>query len=420
MSNTTVAVIGAGNRGNLYGDYTLSHPNKFEIIAVAEPEQDRRDEFVKKFNITNDHVFQSWQDFFSVSKRCDAVIITTQDSQHYEPVMAALDKGYHVLVEKPMSPSVFECQEMMSKANENEKMLLLAYVLRYTPFFQKIKELISSNQIGGVRHIAIDIGVGYWHQAHSFVRGNWRNSKDSAPMILSKACHDFDILHYLLESDCTSISSFGDLTYFKKENAPIGSVSRCLDNCLIEESCPYSAKKIYLSDSINWPVNTISTDLSLEGRREAIETGPYGRCVYHCDNDVVDNQVVNLQFENTATATITMSGFTEKLERNIRILGTHGEITGEFSNNELTVQPFGKDKQSMRVKPASFGSHGGGDFGIMEEFSHRLSSEDPAAANCDDTIHSHIYAHAAEESRLTNKTIDPRSFAKSQHVVKHT
>ncbi|UTR12678.1 Gfo/Idh/MocA family oxidoreductase [Evansella sp. LMS18] len=417
LKTITAGVIGAGNRGNDHGDFTLFKEGQLKVTAVAEPSQDRREQFADKFKIQQDHVFSSWEDFFAGPKLCDAVIITTQDNNHYEPVMAALEKGYHVLVEKPMSPSVMECKAMVDKANEKGKMLLLAYVLRYTPFFQKIKELISVGKIGEVRHISIDMEVGYWHQAHSFVRGNWRKSTDSSPMILAKACHDFDILHYLLESPCLSISSFGDLTHFRMENAPEGSADRCMD-CSGEESCPYSATKIYLTDNTGWPVNTISTDLSFEGRRKALETGPYGRCVYHCDNDVVDHQIVNLQFGNKATAVITMSGFTNKLERTVRVLGTHGEIAGTFSDNQLTLQQFGKSKQAINIKPSSFGRHGGGDYGIMTEFSRRLADQNPARYNTYETIYSHIYAHAAEEARVTNKVINPEIYIDSQNNIK--
>ncbi|RXJ00690.1 gfo/Idh/MocA family oxidoreductase [Anaerobacillus alkaliphilus] len=407
MTTISLAVIGAGNRGNIYSDFATLFPEKFKVVAVAEPNQERREEFVKKHKIDRNKVFESYETLLEKEKISDAVIVTTQDHDHYQPVIKALDKGYHVLVEKPMSPNLNECYEMVLKAKEKNRLLLLGYVLRYTPFFQKLKQLLANGVIGTPRHISIDMNVAYWHQAHSFVRGNWRNSKASSPMILAKSCHDFDIIQYLLDSTCRKISSFGDLLHFSKENAPIGSSERCID-CLVEDDCPYSAKKIYLQENTDWPVNTISTDLSFEGRRKALEQGPYGRCVYRCDNDVVDHQVVTMEFANNATATLTMSGFTEKLERHVKVLGTHGEIYGELKSNKLVVKRFAKGEEIYEVTPSTFGMHAGGDFGLMEQFWTSLTAKE--MRNAEDTILSHLYAHIAEASRLRGETIVATDF----------
>ncbi|OIJ12269.1 hypothetical protein BKP35_10710 [Anaerobacillus arseniciselenatis] len=407
MMETTVAVIGAGNRGNLYSDFAKLYPEKMRVVAVAEPDEERRDQFVQKHQIHSNNIYATYDALLEKEKFCDAVIVATQDNEHFQPVMQALNKGYHVLVEKPMSPSIDECYAMVRKSKQNNKLLLLAYVLRYTPFFQRIKQLIDEHAIGDVRHISIDMNVAYWHQAHSFVRGNWRNLASSSPMILAKACHDFDIIHYLIDSRCQKISSFGELTHFRKENAPSQFIMRCLDRCHIEKDCPYSAEKIYLQNNIEWPVNTITNDLSIEARLKAIETGPYGRCVYHCDNDVVDHQIVNMQFNNKSTATITMSGFTDKLERYVRLLGTHGEISGEFSSNQISLKPFGKKEMIYQVNPATYGMHAGGDFGLMEQFCKQMTAS--VSSNdfydSEDTILSHIYAHMAETSRLNGETV---------------
>lgn len=406
----SVAVIGAGNRGNLYSDFATLYPEKLKITAVAEPNEERRNAFATKHKLNTDLIFLSYEELLAKEKLCDAVIVATQDHDHYEPVMKALEKGYHVLVEKPLSPSMDECYAMVKKAKESNKLLLLGYVLRYTPFFQKIKELIDNELVGNVRHISIDMNVAYWHQAHSFVRGNWRNSYTSSPMILAKSCHDLDIIHYLVDSTCNRISSFGELAHFIKENAPSENVVRCLDGCEIEKSCPYSAKKLYLQENVQWPVNTISTDLSIEGRIHALETGPYGRCVYHCDNNVVDHQIVNMQFNNKATGTITMSAFTERLERRIRVLGTHGEITGEMSSNKIELRQFGKCQEVYSVTPSSFGMHAGGDYGLMEEFCRKVSLYQRDITDSEDTIFSHLYAHIAEYSRLKGETVYTSEF----------
>lgn len=406
MSPIRMAVIGAGNRGTLYGNLAMLHPNEVEVVAVAEPIQARREAFVDAHR-GDIAAFHSWEDLLAAKLNCDVVFITTQDQQHYAPTMAALDMGYHVVVEKPLSPSYQECVKMIEKAKEENRLLMLCYVLRYTPFFQQIKELINQNIIGVIKHMSIDMDVGYWHQAHSFVRGNWRNMSESSPMILAKSCHDLDIFSFLLEKDPLQISSLGSLSYFTSENAPNGSALRCTDGCEVEAQCPFSAKKIYLCESIDWPVSTICDDLSYESRKTALATGPYGRCVFHCDNDVVDHQVVNLLFEKGSTATLTMSGFTNELTRRIRILGTKGEINGNMNENELNLSLFGEKTRKLDLEISKNGMHAGGDVGLMKAFIHFINNfpQLNQESYYNDLLKSHYLAHLAETSRKTAEII---------------
>lgn len=413
MSPIRMAVVGAGNRGALYGDLAQLHLDEIEVIAVAEPIKARRDAFVEKHQLHEG--YESWEEMFAAEVDCDVVFITTQDQQHYLPAMAALDLGYHVVVEKPLSPSYQECERMIAKAKEKNRLLMLCYVLRYTPFFQKIKQLIQQKAVGDVKHVSIEMDVAYWHQAHSFVRGNWRNSSASSPMLLAKSCHDLDIFSYLIEKEPLHISSFGNLTYFTRENAPIGSGTHCLDDCQVEEQCPFSARKIYLGENISWPVSTISEDLSYEARKIALETGPYGKCVFHCDNDVVDHQVVNILYEKGIIATLTMSGFTNELTRQVRILGTKGEINGNMNKNELTICQFGQSTRKLDLEVSQNGMHAGGDDGLMKALI-QLMNQFPnfnEESYYNDLLMSHFLTHQAETSRRTNETIQ---VTKLQHT----
>ncbi|MBP3950967.1 Gfo/Idh/MocA family protein [Bacillus suaedae] len=410
MKSVKVAIIGAGNRGNVYGDFSLQQLNQIEVIAIAEPDQQRRELFAAKHHLRADSCFESWEQMMLERPEADAVIVTTQDQKHYEPTMAALDLGYHVLVEKPLSPSLQECIEMERKAKEKNRLLVLCYVLRYTAFFQMLKQLLSNQSIGDVRHISIEMDVAYWHQAHSFVRGNWRNGSESSPMILAKSCHDFDIIDYLLEKECIRLSSFGNLSHFTKGNAPVGSTKRCIDGCAVEESCSFSALKIYTGDNTGWPVNTISTDLTKQGRLQAIKEGPYGRCVYYCDNDVVDHQIVNMEYSTGTTATLTMSGFTNQLKRTVRVLGTKGEINGTMEKNKLVVSRFGQEEQVINLSPVNVGQHAGGDYGLLSAFVEKVCSFNARDNSSEKIINSHILAFAAEEARLTNETINLKRY----------
>lgn len=408
-----VAVIGAGDRGSLYAELTSIQSDEFEVVAVAEPIKERREKFVKQHGITN--AFHSWEEMLEAKIACDVMFVATQDRQHFHPTIAALDAGYHVLVEKPLSPDFDECIQMVKKAKESNKLLMLCYVLRYTPFFQQIKNMIDERKIGDVTHISIDMDVAYWHQAHSFVRGNWRNSLETSPMLLAKSCHDMDILTFLLRQSPIAISSFGALTHFREENAPEGASLRCTDDCKAEPDCPFSAIKIYLGENTDWPVHTISTDTSYESRKHAIETGPYGRCVYHCDNDVVDHQTVNLYYEDRMTATIMMNAFTKKLTRQVRVLGTKGELYGDMNANELILKAFDfeKDDEKIEITLPQHGLHAGGDYSLLIHMAEHIRNYDQL--DLDDYYHdllqSHYLVKLAEQSRLTTQTVEVKPFS---------
>ncbi len=405
-----IVVIGAGNRGyDTYGKL-IKQRNDAEIVGVSEPDKEKRERFAKDHDIPENRQFSSWEELFSQDKFADGVIIATPDRYHVEPAITAMEKGYHILLEKPIAPTPEEVQKVVDAAKATKRIVVVGHVLRYTKFFQKLKELLDAKIIGNVVGIDHIENVGFYHFAHSFVRGNWRNSKESSPSILAKSCHDLDILYWLSGTRCKELTSFGELTYFKSENKPEGAVFRCLD-CPkeIEEKCPYSAKKIYLTDYIGWPVSVISLDLSYEGRLKALREGPYGRCVFSCDNDVVDHQVVNMAFENGIKATFTMTAFSDTITRRIRIFGTLGEIRGEFEKGEIEVIRFGDTERKLykiNVYSPEIG-HGGGDKGIVEHFLSLLKGEkDENPTDIEASAHSHFMAFAAEESRLKDgKTI---------------
>lgn len=278
MKKISAALIGAGQRGMYgYAAYALNHPNEIQFVAVAEKNVERKMKFKEIYGIGDDMCFSDWKDMLERPRLADAVLICTQDSMHFEPTIKALEKGYHILLEKPMSNDANECVVMGQYAKKHERIFSIFHVLRYTIFFSTLKKLLDEGRIGKLVSIQHNENVAHWHQAHSFVRGNWRNSKESSPMILAKCCHDMDIMLWLAGAECTYISSFGSLSHFKEENAPDGAPDRCLEGCPAENKCPYYAPKIYLTENTNWPTSVISNDTSLKARIKAIEEGPYGR-----------------------------------------------------------------------------------------------------------------------------------------------
>lgn len=414
-----LALVGAGERGQYcYAPYAKMHGYEVEFVAVADPDRGRREKFVQDYQVPADGVFETAEQFFARPRLADAVLICTQDAQHYRYACQAIDLGYSILLEKPISPSVRECLDLQRRAEAKGTRIMVCHVMRYTKFYRKINELLDAGTIGDVVHIQHAENVGYWHYAHSYVRGNWRKTADSSPMILAKCCHDMDILSWLLGSRCKTVSSFGSLRYFRAENAPAGSPARCLDGCPHSASCPYYAPALYLNDEVPWSTarTALGPDQSYAARRKALENGPYGRCVFHCDNDVVDHQSASLLFENGVTVSFTMCAFSNACDRTVTFMGTKGEIRASMDNNVIEVTWFGPgvmtgNRAVYTVQPGSTG-HSGGDEGIMEEFVSILKGERPNTNPIAQSVHSHVMAFAAEESRLTGKTVDVAEFEK--------
>ncbi|SHK07978.1 Gfo/Idh/MocA family protein [Paramaledivibacter caminithermalis] len=413
MSKVKIALIGAGDRGkDRYGEFAIQYPENIEFVAVAEPNGIKRQEFANKHNIKPELQFESWEPLLEKDKFCDGVIIATQDDMHFEPSKKALEKGYHVLLEKPMSNDLKECIELGKIAKKSDKTFMICHVLRYTPFFSTIKKIIEDGTIGDVMSIQHNENIGYFHMAHSFVRGNWRNSIQSSPIILAKSCHDMDILLWLAGKRCTKISSFGNLSYFRPERAPEKAGDRCL-YCQIEETCPYSAKRLYYKHIGSWPTTVITEIQTKEAVTKALEEGPYGKCVFKCDNDVCDHQVTIIEFEDGITATFNLSAFTNKVHRSIKIMGTEGEIRAIDSKNEIEVHKFDSNERTIINPEVITGGHGGGDHGIMRDFISLIKEgSGKALTSADISVESHVMAFAAEESRVNNRTISLEEFYK--------
>lgn len=407
MKKIRVGLIGAGQRGkDVYGEYALSHSEKIEFVAVAEPNDIKRKEFANKHNIAPEFQFKSWEELLELDKFCDALVIATPDNTHYEPTKIALEKEYHLLLEKPMSNNPQEIMNLGKLAKEKNNIFMICHVLRYTPFFATIKHIIDSGEIGEVLSIQHNENIGYYHFAHSFVRGNWRNSDQSSPLILQKSCHDMDILLWLVGKNCTKMSSFGKLSFFNEKNKPADASSRCI-NCNIENSCPYAAQKLYYENVGKWPSTVITEVQTLDNVKKAVAEGPYGRCVFECDNNVVDHQSTILEFEDGVTATFNLCAFTNKVHRTIKVMGTKGEIRADDSINEIEYQIFAENEKRVMNPKVVFGGHGGGDTGLMNDFISLITDNTGEALTAaSKSVQSHMMAFAAEEARKNDVVVN--------------
>lgn len=413
MKPVELLILGAGSRGTAYSDYALEHPEQARIVGVAEPRDFYRTRIATNHQVPPEQVTTDWRELAARSRFADAVIIATQDAMHLEPALAFAQKGYAILLEKPMAPDPASCQRIVDAVIANNTLFGVCHVLRYTNYTQQLKALLDRGTIGDILSIQHVEPVGYWHYAHSFVRGNWRNERLSSPMLLAKSCHDLDWLRCIMGQPCIQVSSFGSLMHFRHEAKPAaaGAATRCLD-CAYETDCPYSAKRFYFqrlaSGSFSWPIDIITTDFTDEGVLKALRDGPYGRCVYECDNDVVDHQVVNLLYENGATATFTMIATSEARERLTTIYGTRGELRGngseivhyDFLSNTVKTLPIEHGIEQ-------FSGHGGGDYRLMQHFIEAVSTGDRSKilSGPRESLETHLTVFAAEQARHEQRVV---------------
>lgn len=461
MSEPMKAIlIGAGQRGALdYAPYALRHPHELRFVAVAEPIRERRQFFALQHRITESEQYETWEELLTRPKLAQAALICTQDQMHTQPTITALRKGYDVLLEKPMATTAEECRQLVSVAELTGRQLHVCHVLRYTQHFQTLREIIQSGILGQVINIDHRENVSWWHMAHSYVRGNWATESKSCPMILAKCCHDFDILLWLLDRKCERLSSTGALLHFRAENAPPGAPQHCLDGCPVSGTCPYYAPWIYIdliplwravaqspewiartaartqlkapwlvrrlskvlpilrqiSDYRGWPSSVVALDPTPETLMEALRDGPYGRCVYHCGNDVVDQQVVSMEFEGNLSVTLTMHGHSHLESRTTRIEGTCATLQAFLSlaSSWIEVSEHRSDR-NIRYNTTTFreSGHGGGDEGLMHSFvnSLREGSMKEALSTAQTALESHLIAFAAENARRDHRAIEMKEY----------
>ena len=383
-------------------------------MAWRSPREHYRNHLTARHGIPASHAFEDWRQLAGRPRFADAAIIATPDALHAEPAIALAHLGYHLLLEKPLAPNAADCRRIVAAAKSNGILFAVCHVLRYTTYTKTVKAIVDSGALGEIISMQHLEPVGFWHQAHSYVRGNWRREADSSPMLLAKSCHDLDWIRHVMGRPFTHVASFGSLKHFRPENRPVGAADRCLD-CPIEPACPYSAPRIYLGRVRNgdtgWPVNVLTPDVTADGVTEALRTGPYGRCVYACDNDVVDHQVVNMQFEGGATATFTMTAFNRQRDRETRVFGTAGELYGDGERIEVYDFLTGEIERIAAQTPSDgsiLSGHGGGDLALMTHFVGALRANDPARilSGPDESLETHLAVFAAEQARREGRVVN--------------
>ena len=412
----TAIIVGAGHRGLCYANYALKHPEEFKIVGVADPNEFRQNQAARIHGIPAENCFSTAEELAARPRFADAIINGTMDRQHVPTSIPLLKAGYHLLLEKPIAPTEAAVRELQTVARETGRIAMICHVLRYAPFYRKIKETVLAGKIGRLMSIVTEENVSYHHMAVGFVRGKW-NREEVGTMLMTKCCHDLDLITWFMSgTPPVRVSSFGGLMYFKPENAPVGSGTRCLLDCAIEADCPYSAKKHYIEQGL-WSFYAWecieSSDMSLETKLKSLREGnPFGRCVWHCDNDVVDHQAVNIEFADGCTAVHNMVGGVSKPCRTIHLLGTEGEIYGSVDEGAFVIRHpdarEGHEYSEERIDVNVSGDgHGGGDLRLAEDFVRTIRGEAPSISctSLEDSIYGHLIGFGADRSRREGRVI---------------
>jgi len=403
----TAITLGAGARGQVYGSFALAYPDHLRIVGVAEPDAARRARYAGLHNVAPEHTAMSWEELLARPRMADAVIVSTPDHLHVQPCLAALAAGYDVLLEKPIAPTEAECRAVLAAAAATDRIVAVCHVLRYAPYFVRMRALIRSGAIGRLVSIQHMEPIGHVHMAHSYVRGNWRRSDLTSPIILAKSSHDLDILRWLTDRPTRQVQAFGARSWFTADNAPAGSTDRCTGGCAVEPTCPYSARRIYHEQRQRLYVFTLADEEPARGEDilHALDTTDYGRCVYRMDNDQCDHYTVNLRYEDDITATFSMDAFTPMSGRRTRVMGSHGYLDGDMQHLEAHDFRTGAITTwvSDVVEPTddAQSGHGGGDWRMVADFVQAVAHRDPTrlTSTLAQSIESHFVAFACERSR---------------------
>ena len=407
MTPVTAVVVGAGSRGATYAEYAHERPEELRIVGVAEPRAAYRARFAERHGLAGSAVVADWRELVAGPRCADAVVIATPDALHADPAVAFAERGYAVLLEKPMAPTEQECRRIVAAAERSGALLAVCHVLRYTEYTRALRRLLDEGAIGRLVSIQHLEPIGWWHFAHSFVRGSWAVEADSSSLLLAKSCHDVDLLVHLAGAPVAHVASYGGLAHFRPEDRPPGATDRCV-TCPWQDGCAYSATGIYLpladAGETGWPLDVLTPAPTPATVRAALEEGPYGRCVYSGRNDVLDHQVLAMQFANGVTASFSLAAFTSFRARETRLMGTAGELVGD--GRRIRVFDF-RTRQESEIDTAVdddgsiMSGHGGGDRAIVEAFVRAVATgeTDGVLSGAQEALGTHLAVFAAERAR---------------------
>lgn len=414
MKMLTAAVVGFGDRAEIYSKYSLRHPEQLKIVAVVDPNEIRRTYAKKLFSIPAENCFSDYDEFIKAGRMADFVINGTMDELHISTTLPLLPLGYDVLLEKPITSDKAQLLTLLQTAKRYGNKIIVCHVLRYTPFYRRIKEIVLSGEIGRIRQIATSENVGVAHASISYIRGKWNNKKRcGSSYMLAKCSHDADLLCWL--NDVTApreVCSMGTRDYFVPVNAPAHSGTRCMTDCPLVDSCPYSAKYMHIMNNpmpiTVWSdIPKLPQEVTKEERLNALATdNPHGGCIFKTDADIVDQQVLTVRFENGSLGVHTLFSSAMRAGRSVKIYGTAGEIEGFTEDNAFKVRTYNKfnilynERTETITDDIRNDNHYGGDSRLMEDCVRVFSDQQPSisTSGLTQSVYSHLIVYAADES----------------------
>lgn len=399
QGRVTFSVVGLGGRASAYLSALQEfYTHQFEVVAVADPDGQKQARARLEYGLRDDQIFETDLELMEQPRLSDVAMVTTQDSLHLRDIQGLLAKGYDLILEKPVATSLEELRQVAGLAQQYpDQMVAVCHVLRHTPFFSEVRRIVASGEFGPVVSIQHNENVGYYHFAHSYVRGAWRREAESGPVILTKSCHDMDILLYLLgDRHCRRLSSFGSLSVFRPENYDPDTMAPMCVDCPRKDTCAYSAPRLYGGGKIKSVVFDLS---SVDKVRENLGNSPYGRCVYACDNDVADHQATAIEFDGGVTAVFNLSAFSAKVNRSLKIMCQYGQIRAIEKPYLIETTDFRTDETVCRELDIRGRGHGGGDKQFIRDFMESYLYGKPFNSTLEQAVESHAMALLAEESR---------------------
>ncbi|MHC4883680.1 MAG: Gfo/Idh/MocA family protein [Planctomycetota bacterium] len=427
-SPISAVIVGAGHRSLLYASYAKEHPEDLKIVGVVDPAPHRREQAIQAHDLSEEQCFSSVEELCSRGKIADAAINGTMDALHVPTTLPLLGVGYDVLLEKPFAINEAEMLELLAASRKHKRRVMICHVLRYAPFYRRIREAIAEGSIGRIMNIQTNEHVSYHHMATGFIRGKWaKEAECGSCMLMAKCCHDLDLIMWMNSGNAPiRTSSFGGRMHFRPEHAPEGAGTRCLKDCRREADCCYSAAQMYIDNKLwgfyAWEDTEHRGELTPEEKRTHLrDESAYGRCVWRCDMDIVDHQSVVMEFADGATATHNLVGGAPTPMRSIHILGTDGEIFGEFDSSRFTIRKANIKASETAHRDETVvdlniegdfhgmgGGHGGGDLRLVEDFVSVLRGEEPSISctTIEDSVYGHLTGFRAEQSRKEGEMME--------------
>lgn len=427
MKRLKAVLVGAGDRGKIYCNYALVCPTELEIVAVVDINEFKLNEAADRYDVPTECRFTNLDAFINSKIECDFVVNATMDEMHYETAMKIIRAGFNLILEKPITSKVYELKDIERTAMEMNVKVLICHVLRYTPFYRSIKEILDSGRLGKVMNMQLNEHIWHGHFVNAYVRGKWRNEDMcGSGLLLAKCCHDTDLMSWLNNATAPKyVSSFGSRSFFIEKNAPEGSTKYCFE-CPHRDTCMFNAYKFeiekdfipyYTWARLNKPLN----EITIEEKEEFLKHDVYGQCVYKTDMNIVDKQCVSVEFENGSIATLNMVGGASAAGRHLHVLCEYGEIIGYIEENKYIVRTFNKEKvchedevvdlneiNALNGEDNSVTGHYGGDYNLMKDAVRYFNneSESVSVTKLADSINGHLIVYAAELSRKERRIVE--------------